>query len=40
MYLPTTLSFIVFLVNDTYGFIRWKKEEKMLDIKEDNNKEL
>lgn len=39
MYLPTTLSFIVFLVNDTYGFIRWKKEEKKL--KDNNeNKEL
>ena len=39
MYLPTTLSFIVFLINDTYGFIRWKKEEKKL-IKEQENKDI
>ena len=26
-YLPSILSFTVFLFNDTYGFIRWKKEE-------------
>ena len=27
-YLPMILSFIVFLVNDIYGFISWKKREK------------
>lgn len=27
-YLPTVIGFVVFLVNDTYGFIHWKKEEK------------
>ena len=27
-YLPTVITFIVFLINDTYGFIHWKMEEK------------
>ena len=27
-YLPTVISFCVFLVNDIYGFIHWKLEEK------------
>lgn len=27
-YLPMILSFVVFLVNDIYGFISWKKREK------------
>lgn len=27
-YLPTVISFVVFLVNDIYGLIHWKKEEK------------
>lgn len=27
-YLPSVLSFVVFLFNDFYGFIRWKSEEK------------
>ncbi len=27
-YLPTVVGFVVFLVNDIYGFIHWKKEEK------------
>ena len=27
-YLPTVISFVVFLINDTYGLIHWKKEEK------------
>ena len=27
-YLPTVISFCVFLINDIYGFIHWKLEEK------------
>ena len=27
-YLPTVISFVVFLINDIYGFIHWKIEEK------------
>lgn len=27
-YLPTVISFCVFLINDVYGFIHWKLEEK------------
>ena len=27
-YLPTVISFCVFLINDIYGFIHWKMEEK------------
>lgn len=27
-YLPTVITFIVFLINDTYGFINWKRIEK------------
>ena len=27
-YLPTVISFVVFLVNDIYGLIHWKREEK------------
>lgn len=27
-YLPSVISFCVFLVNDTYGFINWKIEER------------
>ena len=27
-YLPTVISFCVFLINDTYGFTLWKLEEK------------
>lgn len=33
-YLPNVLSFTIFLFNDTYGFIRWKKAEKK-QIKEE-----
>ena len=29
-YLPTAITFLIFFVNDTYGFIRWKSEEKHL----------
>ena len=29
-YLPTAITFLIFFVNDTYGFIRWKSEEKSL----------
>ena len=35
-YLPTVISFVVFLLNDIYGFIHWKKEEKS-QIDFDNN---
>lgn len=27
-YLPTVISFCVFLINDIYGFVHWKLEEK------------
>ena len=27
-YLPTVITFVVFLLNDIYGFIHWKMEEK------------
>ena len=37
MYLPNVLSFFVFLFNDSYGFVRWKKSEKSL--KEENSKQ-
>lgn len=33
-YLPIVLSFIVFLVNDIYGLISWKKREKEQNKKE------
>ena len=35
-YLPTVISFCVFLINDIYGFIHWKMEEK----KQQKQKEL
>ena len=35
-YLPNVLSFTIFLFNDTYGFIRWKKEEKAAKTLETN----
>ena len=31
-YLPTVISFVVFLVNDIYGLIHWKIEEKKQKI--------
>ena len=33
-YLPMVLSFLVFLVNDIYGLISWKKKEKKQNEKE------
>lgn len=30
-YLPSIFSFVIFLFNDFYGFVRWKKEEKKKD---------
>ena len=30
-YLPTVLSFCVFFINDLYGFIHWKIQEKKQD---------
>ena len=33
-YLPMVLSFLVFLVNDIYGLISWKKREKLQNKKE------
>lgn len=32
-YLPTVITFVVFLINDIYGFINWKKIEKKQEIK-------
>ena len=38
--LPMVISFGVFLVNDIYGFVRWKKQEKKQDTSQTQNKEL
>ena len=35
-YLPTVISFMVFLINDIYGFIHWKKEEKTQTVFDNN----
>lgn len=37
LYLPTVISFCVFLVNDIYGFIHWKLEERKQNL---NNKTI
>lgn len=31
-YLPTVITFVVFLINDIYGFINWKRLEKKQEI--------
>ena len=36
-YLPTVISFCVFLINDIYGFIHWKMEEKKQQKQEELN---
>ena len=28
MYIPVVVNFVIFLINDLYGFINWKKREK------------
>ena len=35
-YLPTVISFVVFLVNDIYGLVHWKLEEKKQKLEEVN----
>lgn len=39
-YLPTVISFCVFLINDTYGFIRWKIEEKKQNNAKTNENDI
>ena len=35
-YLPTVISFVVFLINDIYGLVHWKLEEKKQRLEEIN----
>ena len=38
-FLPTTLCFGLFLVNDVYGFVRWRLDEKKQKLKQEEQPE-
>ena len=31
MYIPVAVNFVIFFLNDMYGFISWKKREKLYE---------